>query len=219
IQGATNLNIRGTAAEPVVLGRATLAAGEVDFLNHRYQIQRGSIAFVNPVRTEPIINLRVTTTIDQYDLRVNLEGPVDHLRTSYTSDPPLPPVDVINLLVRGQTTEQAAAQPSTPGMIGAESILARGLAGQVSSQISRFTGISALTIDPTIGGNNQNPGARLAIQKHVTKNLFFTISTDVTTTQDAIIQVQYQISRRLSVSVVRDQYGAYAVDVKMHHTF
>ncbi|MGH9358766.1 MAG: translocation/assembly module TamB domain-containing protein, partial [Terriglobia bacterium] len=111
IQGATNLNIRGTAAEPVVLGRATLAGGEVDFLNHRYQIQRGSIAFVNPARTEPIVNLRVTTTVDQYDLRVNLEGPVDHLRTSYTSDPPLPPVDVINLLVRGQTTEQAAAQP------------------------------------------------------------------------------------------------------------
>ncbi|MGH9377331.1 MAG: translocation/assembly module TamB domain-containing protein [Terriglobia bacterium] len=219
LQGTANLNLRGTAAEPVILGRATVTGGELYFLNARYQIQRGSIAFVNPVRTEPIVNILVTTTVAQYNLSVNLMGPADHLRTTYTSDPPLPSVDIINLLVRGQTTEQAAAGPSSPGLIGAESILAQGLAGQVSGQISKFTGLSSLTIDPTIGGATQNPGARLAIQKHVTKNLFITISTDVTSTQDDIIQVQYQFSRRLSVSVVRDQYGAYGLDIKAHKTF
>ncbi|MGH9429982.1 MAG: translocation/assembly module TamB domain-containing protein, partial [Terriglobia bacterium] len=219
LQASANLKVRGTVAEPIILGRATVSGGEVSFLHRTYQIQSGSINFVNPVRTEPVVNVLVTTVVNQYNLSLNFAGPIDHLRTTYTSDPPLPPVDVINLLVRGETTEEASAQPSAPGVLGAESVLAEGLAGQVSGQITKFTGISSLTIDPLIGGNQQNPGARLAIQKHVTKNLSFTFSTDVTTTQGQIIQVQYQLSPRWSVSVVRDQYGAVGVDVRMHKSF
>src|SRR2546421_2968897 len=48
----------------------------------------------------------------------SIRGPVDHLVTTYTSDPALPPVDIINLLDFGKTTEAAAATPSAPGTLG-----------------------------------------------------------------------------------------------------
>jgi hypothetical protein len=46
-----------------------------------------------------------------------------------------------------------------------------------------------------------------------------TFSTDVTSTQNQAIQVQYQVKKNLSVSALRDEYGGYAIDVRIHKTF
>jgi translocation and assembly module TamB len=219
LQGSADLNLRGTAAEPVLLGRATLSSGELFFLGNRYVISNGAINFANPVRTEPVVNLLVTTTVNQYNLSLNFVGPVDRLRTDYTSDPPLPPVDIINLLAFGKTTQQQASGRATPVGLGAESLLAQGLSSQASSRMEKLAGLSHVSIDPLIGGNQTRPGARLEIQQRVTKNLLFTFSTDVSDTQNEIVQVEYQVSRKWSVSVTRDEYGGYSFDARMHKTF
>jgi translocation and assembly module TamB len=219
VQGSANLRVRGTAAEPVLLGRANLTGGELFFLGNRYQVENGVVDFANPVRTEPVLNLAVRTTVQQYNLNLNLVGPIERLRTTYTSEPPLPPVDIINLLAFGKTTEAAAASPSTPAGLGAERVLAQGLSSQVSGRVEKLAGLSQLSIDPLIGGNQRNPGARLAIQRRVTKNLLLTFATDVTSTEGQTVQVEYQFSRRWSASAVRDQNGGFAVDAKMHKTF
>ena len=216
LQGAMNLRVAGTAADPVILGRADINHGEIFFMGKRYQIERGIAQFNNPFHTEPVLNFLVTTKVNQYDLSLTLIGPLDRLRTHYVSDPPLPPVDIINLLARGQTTEEAAAAPAN---MGANQLIASGLASQVSGSIQKLAGISSLQIDPLIGGNNRNPGARLSIQQRVTKNFFFTYSTDVTSTQDQLVQGEYQLTKRWSVSAVRDQYGNVGVDAKFHKIF
>ena len=214
VQGSADLQVRGTAAEPVILGRTNITGGELFFNNRRYQVQNGVIQFVNPTRTEPIVNLSATTTVDQFDISLNFMGPIDRLRTNYTSDPALPPVDVINLLLTGKTTEAAAASPSTP-----QSVVAGQLAGQASSRLGKLAGITSLTIDPQIGGSQNNPGARLAIQQRVTKNLFFTFATDVTTAQGQAVQVEYQVTRKYSLSAVRNQNGGHSVQAKIRKRF
>ena len=214
VRGSVDLHVVGTAAEPVILGRTDITSGEMFFNDRRYEVQSGVIQFVNPVRTEPVVNLLVTTTADQFNISLSFVGPLDRLRTTYTSDPPLPPVDIINLLVTGRTTEAASASPTTP-----QSVLAGQLAGQVSSRVGKMVGVSSLKIDPQMGGNGSNPGARLAIQQRVTKNLFFTFATDVTTTQGVAVQVEYQVTPKDSLSTTRDQNGGYTVQVKMHKKF
>jgi translocation and assembly module TamB len=212
--GSADLRLRGTADEPVVLGRININGGELFFNERRYQVQNGAIEFINPVSTEPIVNLQVMTTVDQYNITLNFTGPIDRLRTNYTSDPSLPPVDVINLLVTGRTTQAATSSPMTP-----QSVLAGQLAGQFSSRVGKLAGISSLTIDPQIGGNQSNPGARLAIQQRVTKNLFFTFATDVTSAQGDVVQVEYQVNRRFALSALRNQNGSFSVQVKMRKRF
>jgi len=177
-------------------------------------VQQGTIQFANPVTTEPVLNVSVTTTVQQFNITVNLVGPLDRLRTTYTSDPPLASVDIISLLFSGQTTESAAANPSTP-----QSVVAGQVAGVASSRLGKLAGISSLTIDPGIGGNQSNPGASLGIQQRVTKNLFFTFTTDLTTTQGDIVQVEYQITKRYAVSAVATQNQGYSLEVKMHRKF
>jgi translocation and assembly module TamB len=218
LRGNVNLRVIGTAAQPVIVGRTEFTGGDIFLMGKRYKIQRGIIEFSNPATTEPVLNVQLTTTINQYDLTLNFLGPLDKLRTSYVSDPPLPSADVINLIARGKTQEQQQAEAS-PSNFGASSLLAKGVASQVSSGVQKLAGFSSFSIDPTLGGNDRNPGARIGFQKRVTKSLFLTFATDVTSAQREIIQGEYQFNRRWSATVTRDENGGVAVDGKFHTKF
>lgn len=214
IAGQANLQISGTADNPVITGRTTLTSGELFFRNVRYKLERGIITFDDPNQTHPVLNVTVTTIIEQYNLTLTMRGPLDKLTTQYTSDPPLATADIINLVARGKTTqEQAASSQSTDSMIASQ------VAGQLSGGLQKLAGISSLQIDPTLGGNSSNPSARIAIQQRVSKNLLFSFSTDVSQPGSEIVQGEYQINKRWSVSVERDQLGGVSVDGKYHTRF
>jgi translocation and assembly module TamB len=220
VEGRANLNITGTAANPVITGRTDLTAGELFYRNLRYQLERGIITFEDPNQTNPNLNLSVATKVQQYDVTITMRGTLDKLMMSYSSDPPLATADIISLIGRGKTTSELAASSSsqsTDSMVasGAQSLVGSG----VSSGIQKFAGISSLQIDPLIAGNNQNPSARIALQQRLTKSLFFTFSTDVSQPGAEMVQGEYQINKRWSVSMSRDQLGGVSVDGRFHHKF
>jgi translocation and assembly module TamB len=218
IAGSANLNGVGTLANPIILGRVSLTSGEVFFLGKRFEIQSGTIAFANTVRTEPVVSLYVNTVVDQYTITVNLTGPLDRLKTSYTSDPSLSTADIINLLAFGQTTADAASNASQPASMAAESAVAGAAGSQVASQVQKLTGISQLSFNP-LAGNNTNPGSQVAVQQRVSGNILLTFSTDVTSAQNQSVQVQYQLKRNITVSALRDENGGYGLDVHYHKAF
>src|SRR5581483_8672187 len=213
IEGSANLRVIGTASDPVVVGRADLTSADIFFDKNQYHLEHGVITFVNPNQTTPVVNMLITTTIKQYNLSITIRGPINKLQTTYISDPTLAPVDIISLIARGQTTTEAQGTS-----FGTDQVLAAGL-GQVSNQVTKLTGIAGLQIDPLIGGENTNPSARIGIQKRVTRNFTFTFSTDVTEPQSDIVQGEYQINKRWSVSVTRDQNGGFGIDGKYHTNF
>jgi translocation and assembly module TamB len=221
LRGDANLRVVGTAALPVILGRANLTGGEFFLAGNRYEIQQGTIGFANPVRTEPVLNIQVKTKISEYNINLGLSGPVSHLQTTYTSDPALPPVDIINLIARGKTLEAQSATTTPTGAAGAQGVLAAGIGSQVGSKIAKLAGLSQLQIDPGVGttSGQQNPGARIAVQQRVTSNLLVTFATDITSTQNQAIQVEYRINPKWSVSGLRNQNGGFGVEGRYHKDF
>jgi translocation and assembly module TamB len=219
LQATANLQVRGTAAQPVILGRVNLTSGDLIFMGNRYVLQGGTIDFVNRAQTLPVVNVAVDTTIQQYNIHLRLEGPVDHLRTNYASDPALPPSDIINLLAFGQTTEAAGANP-LPGNLGAQSLVASAVSNQVTSRLEKITGISHLSVSPTLGNTTSQQGyATVSVQERVTGNLFVTFSTDVAATQTQVIEVQYNLSPRVSVTTTRNQNGGFAFQTNIRRTW
>jgi translocation and assembly module TamB len=213
VSGAADLRVQGTLDDPVVVGRVSLASGgSLLFNGTRYRVENGTINFVNPVMTEPVLDIRIGARVNQYDVTLNFTGPVDRMRTTYTSSPPLAPADIISLLISGHPTETPGATP------GAESILAQGL-GLGSGRVLKMAGLASLTIDPSVGGYQTNPGVNIAMQKQVTKNLFFTFSVNTSMSQDDTVQVQYQVTHRWSVEALRDPDGGYTLEVRSRKTF
>jgi translocation and assembly module TamB len=211
VGGSANLQLRGTAAQPVMLGRISLRDSELIFRGNRYLVQGGTVEFRNPSRTEPVVDVKADTTIDQYNIQLHFWGPVDHLHTNYSSDPALPAADVINLIAFGKTSEAAAAQP-TPAGLGAQSLIASQVSSQVTSRIEKLAGISQLSFDPNLGSGQRSAGARIAIQQRVTSKIFVTYSADVTSIQQQAVKLEYQINRKASLTAVRDQNGGFSFE-------
>jgi translocation and assembly module TamB len=214
VGGSANLQVRGTASQPVILGRINLTHGDVILNGDRFVLNGGTIQFVNPSETEPVVNVSLNTTIQQYSIFLRFQGPTAQMHTEYSSNPALPSADIINLLAFGNTTEANSANASTPANQAAESLVASQVSSQVTSRVSKVAGISQLSISPVLqsGTSAGPPGANITIQQRVTGNLFVTFSTNVASTQNQVIQGQYQVSPHTAVSVTRDQNGGVAVD-------
>ncbi len=218
LDGAANLRIRGTTAQPVILGRVNLTGGDLIFNGNRYVVESGTVDFANPAETQANVNLTVSTTIQQYNIHLQFQGPVDRLHTAYMSDPSLPPSDIINLLAFGKTTEASAANPA-PGNLGAEAAVASQVSGQITSRAERVAGISSLSVDPLLGCNQQATGACITVQQHVTGQVYVTFQTDVNAVQQETIEVQYQATPRVTFSGTRDQNGGFGFDTRITKTW
>ena len=214
VNGSANLQVRGTADNPVILGRVNLTDGDIILNGDRFVLAGATIQFVNPTETQPVVNATITTSIQQYNISMRFRGPTDHLETQYTSDPALPQVDIIHLLAFGSTTEAAANQPATPANQMAESLVANQVSSQITSRVARVAGISQLSISPVLGNaqNNQQAGANITVQQRVTGNLFVTF-TDNTADGTQTVQGEYKATPRVSVSATRDPNGGFAADL------
>jgi translocation and assembly module TamB len=221
IQGGANLRLVGTAADPVITGRVNLTGGDLIFLGNRYLVEGGTIAFVNASQTEPVVNLGVQTTVQQYKIMMRFRGPIDRLETNYTSDPALAQADIIHLIAFGSTEEAAAAAPSQSTTQSAEALVASQVSSQVTGRLEKALGVSQISLDPQLGATtaNQQQGARLTVRQRVTSKLYVTFSTDVTTTQFSAVQMQYRVNQKWSVSGVRDQNGGFGLDGRYHKEF
>jgi translocation and assembly module TamB len=213
VGGSANLQVRGTVSDPVLLGRVNLTGGDIVLNGNRFVLSGGTVQFINPSETQPVVNLNLDTSIQQYNIHLRFSGPTDQLKTQYTSDPALPQADIINLLAFGQTETAAQANP-TPTNQAAQSLIANQVSSQVTSRISKIAGISELTINPVLANSSSqaSPGANITIQQRVTGNLFVTFSTNVGSNQTQTIQGQYQYTPRVAFSVTSDPNGGFAFD-------
>ena len=222
LSGDADLRLRGTAAKPVVLGRADVIEGEIYFNGTKYRLERGDVTFTNPVSTRPVLDLQASTHVRDYDITVNLNGEPDkQLKVNWRSEPPLPEADIIALLALGRTQEESAqlqqSGQSQFGQDASNALLSEALNATVSNRVQRLFGVSRIKIDPQ-GQNTETNAARgpqVTIEQQVANNLTLTYSTAVSQASQQIIQVEYNLTRNISIIGIRDQNGVVSIDVKV----
>jgi translocation and assembly module TamB len=224
LESEANVRIRGTWEHPILLGHVHLLGGEMTFRGNRYRLARGDINFSNPFRLDPVLNVEAVTTIRQYEVTLDFTGPASRLTLAYRSDPPLPSSDVIALLALGQTSEQSGLRGPTAVQtpeLGATTLLSEAISSQLGGRIERLFGISRFRVDPFLAGTatEQNAPARVTIEQQVKRDLVITYITNVTSTQQQVIQVEYNLSRRLSIVALRDQNGTFGLDIVFRRRF
>ena len=212
------MRIRGTWEYPILLGSIHLLAGDMSFRGNRYRLSRGDINFANPFQLDPVLNIEATTTIRQYEVTVAFSGQSSHLTMSYRSDPPLPSTDIIALLALGSPGEESQLRGTSgtqTSQLGATTLLSEAVSSELGGRIQRLFGISHFSVDPSYMAETaiQNPGARVTISQQFSRDLIITYSTDVTSTQEQVIQIEYTLRRDISVIALRDENGTFGIDV------
>jgi translocation and assembly module TamB len=220
LSGDADLRLRGTAAKPAILGRADIIEGEVQFNGTKYTLERGDITFINPVTTTPVLDLQATTRVRDYDITLNLNGPIDRPNVTYRSEPPLPPSDIIGLLAFGQASESTQMTQSQSGFSSETSsaILSAALNATVSNRVQKLFGVSRIKIDPqglTTETSPTQTGPAVTIEQQVKNDLTLTYTTNVAQASQQIIQVVYNVTRNVSIVGIRDQNGVVSFDVRV----
>jgi len=222
LDGSLDLTIRGSAAKPVAFGKVEIdSGGTLVYGGTEYTITRGQLTFANPYKIEPQLDLVASTKIDNYDVRLNLSGTFDRLNADFSSDPPLPDLEVLALLTTGQASQQAGElTPSAESKsIGAEGFLYGQAASLVASRVNTLFGLDKFRIDPLAHGSGSLSSARVTVGKRLSRDVVVTYSYDPSQTAEQILQVEWQVSPTLALILTQNGDGSYAVDTRWEKSF
>jgi translocation and assembly module TamB len=226
LQGSADLRLRGSAAKPILLGRADVFEGEAYFNGTKYRLERGGISFTNPAVTTPFLDLQAVTRIRDYDVTLSLTGDISKpngLKLNYRSDPPLPTADIIALLAFGQTTEESAQLQQTNqsafNQQASSAMLAAALNATLNNRAQRLFGNSRIKIDPQGLSSETSTitqtGPAVTIEQQVKDDLTLSYTTDVSQTSQQVIRAEYNLTKNVSIVAIRDQNGVVSFDVKI----
>jgi translocation and assembly module TamB len=223
LAGTVDLTVRGTVAEPTILGRIQITDGSATFAGTKYELQRGDIYFSNPVRIDPTIDLDATARVETYDITVGLQGTMSNLKPTYRSEPPLSEADIFALLALGRTQEEAqlyqeqevqqGANPTTDALLGGA------LNATVSNRVGKLFGGGSVKIDPAFVGTLGNSTARITVQQQLSRQLTVTYATNVNSTAQQLLQAQYDLTPNVSIVVARDESGVFSVVYKIRRRY
>jgi translocation and assembly module TamB len=224
LSGNADLRVRGTADRPAILGRVEVLEGEISFNGTKYNPVRGYVTFANPAKTQPIVDLEASTRVRDYDITVRFHGDAsvaNGLKVTWQSDPQLPEADVIALLALGRTREESASAGSSGSFgFGGEAsnlLINQALNSTVNSRLQRLFGASRVKVDPQGLASETNVirGPQVTVEQQVASNLTLTYSTNVSVSNQQIIQVEYNVTRNISIVALRDQNGVVSFDFKI----
>lgn len=220
IQLDADLRIRGTASRPGVLGRVVVTEGDLVFFGSQYRVSSGTISFYNPVRIEPVLNISLEAEAKGVSVVLTVTGPVDNMKLSYTSDPPLQFQEIVGLLASGKTPTSdptlLANQPAVPQQsfqqMGESAIVSKAVVDPLANRLQRVFGVSQLKIDPTFTSGSDLPQARVTLQQQVANNITFTYVTALEDPNTQIVRIEWSLNRQWSAVANRDENGIFSVN-------
>ncbi len=225
IRADANLRLRGTPDRLVLLGNVSVNSGEIEFFGNKYTVSRGDLNFYNPTKIEPIIDLDLETRTRGIVVDVIFSGPLNKLNFSYRSDPPLETNEIISLLAVGRTPATGGGLAPTQNAFaptgvstGSNSLLAQAFAPS-SGRLQRFFGVSHIKIDPQLTDITSVPQARLTLEQTVSPDVTLTYITNLARTDQQIVRVEWDLSKRWSVVALRDENGAFGIDFQVRKRF
>ena len=220
LQAEADLTLRGTLTNPGMLGSVSITSGQLVFFGNKYTVNSGSVRFFNPFKIDPILDVNLETQAQGVDVVISVSGPVNNMKLSYRSDPPLQFNEIVGLLAAGTTPTSdptiVANQPAPPAQnlqqMGESAIVSQAIASPLSDRLSRVFGVTQVKIDPTFVTGQQLPQTRLTLQQQVAQNVTFTYVTDVTQSNSQLISVEWDFSQQWSAVATRDFDGRFGVD-------
>ncbi|HSU30777.1 MAG TPA: translocation/assembly module TamB domain-containing protein [Bryobacteraceae bacterium] len=219
LQLEANLTLRGTAANPGMVGRVSITDGQLVFFGNQYTVNQGTINFYSPNAIQPVLNFSLQTTAQGVNVTLGVTGPINNLKLSYRSDPPLTFEQIVRLLATNTTPNDpsiAARQPApaqqTMAQMGESAVLGQAVANPLASRVQRVFGLSQFKVDPSFQGNGGIPTAKVTLQEQIASNVMFTYITDVSQPNSQIVRVEWSLTPRFSAVGLRDYNGVVSLE-------
>lgn len=232
LSARAELSLQGTYDRPVLVGRSEIEQGRIYFQGQSYTIRHGTLDFANPQRIDPFFDIEGEARVRSYTVTLRLNGTLDRVTPTLTSDPPLDTLAVLSLLAGApesvvtdsaflsstERVQQNLAVAGAAALVSRAAPLTRDVQ-QGAERVAERIGLSRFSIDPSLArGSNTNPTARLTVGKRLSRDVDFYYSMDLKNSQEQLYSLEYTVSRRLSILFTKaDPQGA-GVDLRLKNT-
>ncbi|KPJ72725.1 hypothetical protein AMJ52_05430 [candidate division TA06 bacterium DG_78] len=209
----SQLNVYGTAS--------TLKKGYVQYLNKKFDIVHAVIAFDNPYKIDPVLDLEalhfISSEKDTYEIQMHLSGTVEKWSLSLTSFPTLPEQDIISLLLIGKRrpskeifTELQDIDLKETAKEYATSLVT----GEIERRVEKTLGLEEFTIT----GDILDPRRlNIGIEKRFAKKFTFVYGMGIESWELQRIGLNYDITDNFSIFTLHDQENMNSsVDFDIH---
>ena len=195
-----SMRLQGSTAKPQIAGRVEVLRGRIMFGDNEYELLSGAFDFLDPLRMNPEMNIQVETIIQQYKIRLSIDGNLDQFNLNMSSVPALTDAEITRLLAMGSKDKGAGYN-----------LVTKPLQTLVEGQIEKAIKLDRFSVDvdpisTADGGTSTSPKVTLA--KRLFNDLLLTFTTTVGGAQkEQTIEVEYEISHNISLTAKRNERG------------
>ena len=224
LESSMDLHLGGELRRPEITGRVWLEeGGEVRYRGVEYRIQSGSLDLMEVQRINPYVELQAETSIGEYAIFLHVQGTLDRLSYSLTSDPSLSPQDIIALLTTGRTLEtlSTGTDDFKAGFTGdvVTNYFASALTQPFERQLEKLLRLEQVRVDPFLIEGEADATTRLTLGKEVADDVLVVYSTNLNQSGTDLYRMQWKATRRLRLSVESGVSGGVGSDLRYTRRF
>ncbi len=207
-----DLLVQGTIAEPQIGGRVEILDGKIMFGDIRYDILGAVFDFIDPLRLNPEMNVQVETVIQEYKVRLGIEGNLDQFSLEMSSDPSLSDSEIAQLIAVG-----------TGAKTNAYNFVTKPLQTMLEGQLEKAFNLDRISVDvdPLLSGSKDSETSpTLTVAKRFFDALMLTYKTSVGGVERSqLLEMEYEISDNVSITARRNEQGEYDTSVTFKFKF
>ena len=201
------LNAEGTTVRPIVFGSIESRDGRLLFRGRTWDVTSAAVRFADPRRLDPYLDVLATSRIAEYDVTMQISGPVSNVSVRFSSTPRLSQNDLLSLVAFGATGADIKESPGT---------ILLGEAGKLLAQ-------NVLGVDPAATGLRISAGSSAAsgasdVHGFPGEDRSIASRTSPGARKDTV-RVEYQLWAPLFLSGEYDRDGGYGTDVVLRFRF
>ncbi len=220
-----DLSIGGNLSQPVVKGRADVTSGTITFKKKVFDITRGVIDFVNPYKTEMMLDIEGETTISartkkSWEITLTLKGTPDNLELNLSSVPEETDADILSLLIFGRTANDLNKGDSQ-NKNSTRQLLTTIIADTLSGELKDATGMDILELETGTDSSSdqqnaqtESEGVKVTVGKHLSDRM--TIKVDLESKNGEMIQraiSEYKFLENILLKGFQDTKGVFGGEI------
>lgn len=215
-----DLILKGTINRPIIVGRVEAIDGEIYFRKNKFKVISGRVDFTDPEKINPVFDIQASSKVREYQIDLTLSGAIDRFNLSLVSSPSLSETDILALLTFGKTTEELAGTEQMVGTAEAASFFTGRVQDIIEERVQEIVGFERFQLDPYYYSSKASAGPRLTVSKRFWEDsLYVTYSTNLATTEEQLVEIEYILNKNISLVGERDEDGRHGVDIKFRLEF
>ncbi|PTQ09917.1 hypothetical protein CLG96_12210 [Sphingomonas oleivorans] len=210
-----DINIRGTATDPAITGRADLMRGGYEFAGRRFDLERGQIRFQGETPPDPVLDIVAQASIRGLSATIHVTGTGQKPDIAFESVPSLPEDELLSRLLFGTSITQLSAPEALQLAAAVSSLRGNGTGLNPINVVRRAAGLDRLRILPADVATGQ--GTSVAAGKYLNRRTYVELITDGA--GYSATRIEFQITRWLSILSSISTIGRQSVNMRVSRDY